>query len=312
MKPQLVSAIAQLPVKEKPECVGDYAHQAIKKYVDHILQHEKGVLAHHRDPEFVHQMRVGLRRLRTVRAAFDFALVLPDAVSDRALKQLGKALGRMRDLDILQGWLKKYSSQTKLKKSEIKVLRTLNRTLKKQRKQCRVQTDKLLRSKAYKQLFKVIKKWLKQPQYQSVSRLPLTVALPDVQLPMICQLLLHPGWLVVDATDTTKLEQVHDLRKHIKGVRYQMALFREFYGEDYRAQVNTFRQMQDVLGELQDELVVQSFLVTMLGSKWAKKLPSLHRCFQKQHHQLWQQWLELRQPYVSATQRDALHQLFLV
>ena len=313
MKPQATSAVAyvsQLPAQEQPQCVGDYAHQAIKKYVNHIRQQEKGVLAH-RDPEFLHQMRVGLRRLRTVCTAFDFAIDLPDAVSDRALKRLGKTLGNVRDLDVLQSWLKQYASQTTLKKSETKVLRRLNRQLEKQRQKYIVQTDKLLCSKAYKRIFKAIKQWLKQPKYQPVSSLPLTVALPDLQLPMIGQLLLHPGWLVTNDTDQKELEQVHALRKRIKGVRYQMALFREFYGEDYRAQVNTFSQMQDVLGELQDEVVLQSYLQKALGAKWAKKLPSLDQYFQRQHQQLWQQWLELRQPYLALEGRDALYRLFL-
>ena len=109
MKPQAPSAFPdgfQLQAQELPQCVGDYAHRAIQKYVDHICRQEKGVLSH-RDPEFLHQMRVGLRRLRTVCGAFDFAIALPDTVSDRALKRLGKTLGRMRDLDILQRWLKR-------------------------------------------------------------------------------------------------------------------------------------------------------------------------------------------------------------
>lgn len=309
MKPQIAGK--QLSVTGKPECVGDYAHRAVKKYVHHIRQQEKGVLAHH-DPEFLHQMRVGLRRLRTVRAAFDFVLILPDEVSDRTLKHLGKVLGRMRDLDILQSWLDTFASQATLKKSETKALNTLKKTLKKQRKKYRIQTDKLLHSKTYKRFFKVIKQWLKRPQYRPLSDLSVTLVLPDVQLPLIGQLLLHPGWLVVDDTNTAELKQVHALRKQIKGVRYQMALFREFYGEEYGAQVNTFRQMQDVLGKLQDEVVLQSFLVNVLGTKWARQMPSLAQYFQQQHRQLWQQWLKLRQPYLSEPQRDALHRLFLV
>ena len=313
MKPQVKSAlssVSQQQAKEPLNCVGDYAHRAIKKYADHIRQQEKGVLSH-RDPEFLHQMRVGLRRLRTVCTVFDFAIALPKTVSDRSLKRLGKTLGGMRDLDVLHSWLERYARQVTLKKSEKKVLRTLKYALKKQRKKYVVQTDKLLRSKTYKRLFKAIKQWLKQPTYQPGARLPLAVALPDLQLLTIGQLLLHSGWLVVDESDPKELEQVHALRKRIKGARYQMALFREFYGDDYGVQVNTFRQMQDVLGELQDEVVLQSFLTQTLGGKWAKKLPSLNRYFQRQHQQLWQQWLRLRQPYLSLNQRDTLYRLFL-
>ncbi len=313
MKPQAISAAAltvDRSIKESTNCVGDYAHQAIQKYVNHICRQEKGVLAHD-DPEFLHQMRVGLRRLRTVCGVFGFAIALPKTVDDRALKRLGKRLGKARDLDVLQSWLQTYANQTPLNKAETKVLRTLTRKLEKQRQNYVAQTDKLLRSTAYNRLFKTLKQWLKQPNYQPLSSLPLTMALPDLQLPMISQLLLHPGWLVTNDADTEQLEQVHALRKQIKGVRYQMALFREFYGEEYKTQVGTFRQMQDLLGELQDEVVLQSFLVKALGSKWAKKLPSLNQYFRQRHQQLWQQWLTLRQPYLSLEQRNTLYRLFL-
>lgn len=310
MKPQLVSTVSRPPTQKPPERVGDYAHQVIQKYLSHILHQEKGVLTHG-DPEFLHQMRVGLRRLRTAQAAFGTAINFPEQMSDQALKQLSKVLGRVRDLDVLQGWLSQYADKAKLKKSERKAFRTLNKVLNKRRKKYVVQMDNYLHSKAYKRLIKAVKQWLKRPQYQSFACLPLRVALPDLQLPMIGQLLQHPGWLVVDDTDTTELEQVHDLRKQIKGVRYQMALFREFYGEAYRIQVTAFRQMQDLLGELQDEVVLQTFLVEALGPEWAKKLPSLERYVQQQHQQLWQQWLTLRQPYFSLDRRNALYQLFL-
>ena len=256
-------------------------------------------------------MRIGLRRLRTTQTALAPAIALPKQVNERALKRLGKVLGRVRDLDVLQSWLAKFVDQVKLKKSERKVLRWLEKTLNKQRKKYLIRMDNYLHSQGYKRLVKSIKRWLKQPQYKSLACLPLRVALPDLQLPMIGQLLMHPGWLVVDDTNMKDLDQVHDLRKYIKGVRYQMGLFREFYGEGYKTQINNFKQLQDLLGELQDEVVLQTFLVKTLGATWAKKIPSLDRYLQTQHQQLWQQWLILRQPYFALNRRNALYQLFL-
>ncbi|MEM1239076.1 MAG: CHAD domain-containing protein [Cyanobacteria bacterium P01_H01_bin.26] len=288
--------------------VGTYAHQAIQTHFSHIRQQEKSVLAHG-DPEFLHQMRVGLRRLRTAHGAFEAAIVLPAEVNEPALKRLGKVLGRVRDLDVLQSWLTHFRDKTNLSKSETKVLRTLIQTLKKRRKEYVVRMEKYLHSKDYKHLVKAIKKWLKHPQYQPLANLPLAVVLPDLLLPMLGQLLLHPGWLVTD--DTHALEQVHDLRKQIKGLRYQMVLFSDFYGEAYKDQVGAFKQLQDLLGKLQDEVVLQSFLVSVLGDSWMQKLPSLERYFQKQHQTLWQQWLTHRQSYLSLERRDALYQLFL-
>lgn len=89
---------------------------------------------------------------------------------------------------------------------------------------------------------------------------------------MVGQLLIQSGWLVTDDSNTTELEQVHALRQQIKGIRYQMALFKNFYGEDYQPQVNSVKEMQDLLGERQDEVVLQSFLVNVIGLKQANKV----------------------------------------
>lgn len=310
MKP-MVSAGSPLPVLNQPQGLGDYAYRAISNYVKHILKQEKGVLAQ-QDPEFVHQMRIGLRQLRTATKAFSGAIALPRGMNDQALKRLAQVLGRVRDLDVLESWLSRYGHQTPLKKAEQKRLLRIIQKLQKRRRRAVVQMRTYFRSKAYRRLLKACKHWLKCPRYKTLARLPMGVALPDLQLPMVGQLLLHPGWLVTNDNDVTELEQVHALRKRIKGVRYQMALLRDFYGQEYRAQIRAFKDIQDVLGELQDEVVLQTFLGKVLGTNWAKKLPSLKKYFHQQHQQLWQRWLLMRQPYLSLDHRCELHQLFLV
>ncbi|KKO65168.1 CHAD domain protein [Janthinobacterium sp. KBS0711] len=54
------------------------------------------------DVESVHQMRVGLRRLRSALGMFKSLLALPDALKDE-LEWLGGALGEARDWDVLAG-----------------------------------------------------------------------------------------------------------------------------------------------------------------------------------------------------------------
>ena len=45
----------------QPQSTGTYAHQALQTHFSHIRQQETSVLAHG-DPEFLHQMQVGLRQ----------------------------------------------------------------------------------------------------------------------------------------------------------------------------------------------------------------------------------------------------------
>src|SRR3989441_12020149 len=61
------------------------------------------------DPEFLHQLRVGLRRLRTVQRAFR----IPG--TKRRLRNFKPALGEARDWDVFCGWLENARVSPELK-----------------------------------------------------------------------------------------------------------------------------------------------------------------------------------------------------
>ncbi len=69
------NSIAQLP-----QPLEAYAHQVIAEQYRRIVKQEKKVLAD-KDPEALHQMRVGTRRLRTALQVFGGAIELPKAGS---------------------------------------------------------------------------------------------------------------------------------------------------------------------------------------------------------------------------------------
>ena len=54
----------------------DYVHTAIRKYMRKVTRYEKAVIAD-RDPENLHQMRVGMRRLRTALKTYGSVLQFP-------------------------------------------------------------------------------------------------------------------------------------------------------------------------------------------------------------------------------------------
>lgn len=55
--------------QNEEKTLGYWAALAIKKHFEKVLKHEEDVLAD-RDPEALHQMRVGTRRLRSAIAGF--------------------------------------------------------------------------------------------------------------------------------------------------------------------------------------------------------------------------------------------------
>ena len=85
-----------------PGLSGDEALQRIgAACLDHIVGNESAVLAGM--PDGIHQMRVGVRRLRAVLSAF--GKMLPDEQRRRALAELrwlGDALGPARNLDVFE------------------------------------------------------------------------------------------------------------------------------------------------------------------------------------------------------------------
>ncbi|HEU4771931.1 MAG TPA: inorganic triphosphatase, partial [Candidatus Udaeobacter sp.] len=97
-KPAPIKAV---PVRLETEMKLDEAFKAIAwNCLDHLQGNEAGMLQSE-DPEYLHQMRVALRRVRTARRvftrAFDataFASAIPD------LKWLSRSLGAARDWDV--------------------------------------------------------------------------------------------------------------------------------------------------------------------------------------------------------------------
>ena len=68
--------------KQTKKTLGDWAYIAIAKHYKKILKHESKVLKDN-NPEQLHQMRVGMRRLRSAIAGFAPALNLPISASEK-------------------------------------------------------------------------------------------------------------------------------------------------------------------------------------------------------------------------------------
>lgn len=88
------------PVRLKADMRADDAMKAIAtNCIAQIQGNESGVMQGG-DPEHLHQMRVGLRRLRSLFKMFEDAAPLPDGM-DLELRWLGEQLGAARDWEVL-------------------------------------------------------------------------------------------------------------------------------------------------------------------------------------------------------------------
>jgi CHAD domain-containing protein len=286
------------------------AQHAIDRCFKKFDKYEKKVLQDN-DPEPLHQMRVRMRRLRSAISAFDLVLILPKEVSDRQIGKIARTLGKVRDWDVLKSQLEGYRSQ--LPDKENKRLDKILDQLCQYRKLDFLGLEKTLHGDSYRQLCRSLRDWLEQPIYREIANLSIQQVLPDLLLPLLSQLFLHPGWLAGSAVVEPTLaqlhqhsENLHNLRKQIKRIRYQSELFVDYYDELYIEQIGEFKRLQDLLGYLQDRSVLKTFLGTELKEEISNRLPTLAQLLQAEEWELWQSWIAVQQRYLDVEFRQIL------
>ena len=313
-------------MRTNSKTVGDWASLAIKKHFQKVIKHEADVLKD-REPEDLHQMRVGMRRLRSAITGFAPALDLPKPAQEKKIGKIARRLGKLRDLDVLGEALQNHYKPA-LPSKEQKSLETALDHLDKQRQRALEKVKETLKNERYQSLKQSLKKWLKQPSYQEVAQMPIQEVLPDLLLPEVSKLLLHPGWLVgtevkegeinILELEPEMVEQqsaiapvLHSLRKATKRTRYQMEVFSDFYGDSYGAYLKEVKAIQEVLGQMQDTFVLAEFLTDVLQSEIKSLLPTLTEQLAQTNYQAWQQWQPLQQRYLNLETRKDFHLVML-
>ncbi len=317
-----------IATKPTVKTLSDYTYSAIEKHFKKTWKWEKSV-KNDKDAEALHQMRVGMRRLRTTVTRFNSIVNLPKSASDKKIGKIAQCLGSLRDLDVLKETLKN-TYQPQLPKKEKTILDDVIDNLDRQRADTAIDVKTLFKSERYKSLKTGLEEWLDKPSYQPLANLTLQQALPDLLLPEVSCFFMHPGWLIgtqveenkvvvskdfdekkIDKQILIKGEDLHDLRKQAKRLRYLMELFTDLYGEGYANCLEQVKNIQEVLGSMQDSVVLDEWLQDVLGSKISKELPTLATLLTKNRYDLWQQWQSLQQRYLKLETRLEFHLIIL-
>lgn len=210
------------------------------------------------DAEAIHQMRVAIRRLRTMASllgdtpAFRRGRV---ARLRRRLRPLARRLGDVRDLDILLARLDEYESALGDAAPSPNALR-----------------EELLRRRA--RALQRVRKTLGQRKTRQLLRHPrrtarrLVTRADEGQRTLVRQVAGSALWsryeavlgfaTVVAAGGPT--EQLHALRIACKQLRYALELFSEEDDACAQALMTTLKEAQDYLGELQDSVFAVALL----------------------------------------------------
>jgi CHAD domain-containing protein len=289
--------------------VGRFASQVIAQQYQRMVNQEQGVLAD-QDPEYLHQMRVGSRRLRTALQIFSQVVKLPKKAGAKKIRNIARTLGSLRDLDVQMADIQsEYIRQVSHKKDK-KALRQTLKALEEQRVDTYGKVSDLLTSKDYQDLKLAYDQWLESPKFKPNADLPLQVVLPDLLTPLISRLLLHRGWLVsVHETSKHSREMLHDLRKMIKHVRYQTEFFCDFYGSSFQEWVDELKLLQDNLGKVQDTYVFTN-LLAQYGENF-DTLTELDDIVHQNRSQALVDWETIRHRYLAKDVRYHLYEMIL-
>lgn len=311
-------------VKRDTETFSNWAYLAVNKHFNKFLNHEAAVLED-KDPEELHQMRVGMRRLRSAIQGFATALDLPQNAQDKNVGKIAKLLGKLRDIDVLEDTLKN-QYYPNLPKDEKKYLKQGLSHLEKQRKKVVKTVKKTLKSQEYCDLKLAFTQWLDQPNFQEIGQVSIETVLADLLLPQVSQLMLHPGWMIglefekgvmifPDSLPQKRVESLldrqglilHDLRKVAKQTRYNMELFTQFYGDKYNNYLKDIKAIQTILGDIQDSFVLAEFIDNVFGDNVLRDMPTFSKILKETRYAKWQEWEKLHHKFLDCKTRQDFH-----
>ncbi|MGK7909573.1 MAG: CHAD domain-containing protein [Synechococcus sp.] len=311
-----------------PQIVQDYLHKAIQRYVRKVTRYEKAVIAD-RDPENLHQMRVGMRRLRTALKTYGSVMQLPKGAREPQVAKVARRLGDLRDIDVLLETLEKQYWPALPFPEQLQLAKVMQ-ALADDRQKAYKRAKSTLEGDIYQGLKKSIRAWLRSPEYKPLGQLPVSAIVPEFIRPLLSRLWLHPGWLVgsefqgdrfVPVTDLSpaaaeaflseKGTPLHDLRKQVKRVRYQLDFCSDWLGKELQPELKRMSQLQDALGIMQDSVVLEAFLDKALAKQFKELMPTLATILVQSRHRAWMDWQPLQNHYLDVRSRREIDRMLL-
>lgn len=244
------------------ESLAEGARRILRAQFDRMLAREQDVAAGE-DPEDVHQMRVGTRRLRAslqvVEGVFD-----PEAIRHyrRGLREVARALGEVRDDDVFLIHIDDYCAE--LDDERRALLEPLQMAVQQARAAARRRLLADLESKRYRRFKHEFAVFLTKPG-MNLGPLPETARVPRVRDLVGSVIWRHYEALrafevhVPDGPD----EMLHTARIAGKRLRYVLEFYTDALGPDTDKVLEPLMALQELLGELQDSVVARARIQTL-------------------------------------------------
>lgn len=249
------------------DTMAEAARKTIVHQLHQIRHREEGARSGV-DPEELHDMRVATRRAR---AAFDlFATSLNSGYRPflRPLKRLGRALGRVRDLDVFRQHADEYLAG--LPSEQRLELAPFLAALEAERASARRALLAHLDGREYRRFKRDFGIFLEAPTSETAR--PGSGGPVPERVRHVLPAMLLDAYARVRAFDErlgggkVALEEYHELRIVSKRLRYALEFFQEILPTDAETLINRTKALQDHLGAMQDEVLACGIVRDFLGS----------------------------------------------
>ncbi len=232
------------------------ASRIVSRQVGDLLRQEKAARRGD-DPEAVHQMRVQTRRLRAALGLFSGVVRPPRRARRPRLRWLGRALGRVRDLDVITVLLED-RHLARLEGAEAGRLEDLLAALKERRWRAQRKLRACLARGRYARLVRALNELARRPRFgaaadeDAMATRHLARAIDRVASRVSARRGMTER--LPSAAD------LHALRITVKRLRYVLDFHAETCGIAYDAERRLTRDLQDCLGEIHDHDLLLGWL----------------------------------------------------
>ncbi len=211
---------------------------------DRLACHADALRGGSLDVEDVHDMRVATRRVRAVLSVFHGVLpAKPARALDRRLRAATRRLGRVRDLDVLIAGLAGGEGGTPVDAATVQHFTRMQ-------ERARRRLDRYLDGPKYADLDDHARRLCVAAQ----AGLKDAAGIVALQAPVLLFVALAEARSRPPGPRPT-LDDLHGLRIRMKRLRYTIECFQEILGEPGAAFLAAVKDLQDVLGAIQDARV---------------------------------------------------------
>jgi CHAD domain-containing protein len=219
------------------------AFAVLRRHLGEALAHEPGVRIGE-DPEELHDMRVAIRRLRSTLKLYTEYLPRKVERFEREFSHVGDVLGEVRDLDVQ---IERLSVEEGVSEVVVTALRD-RRTQRREQMLAELDSDRYGR--------------LVEDMIGTLRRGRAPTAPPILE---VAPVILADGHKKVlkraeRVSGSSSFEELHDLRKKGRRMRYAVEPLAEVYGKPAEKMVGQLKELQDVLGDQQDKIVAAELL----------------------------------------------------